>query len=59
MVKSKFVGLRLDENLYNIVADAARHEGESLSELIRRILAQHFASAGQTEADGENKNNEL
>lgn len=52
MNKSKFVGLRLDENLYNIVADAALHEGETLSELIRRILAHHFASAGQTEDDG-------
>ena len=59
MNKSKFVGLRLDENLYNIVADAALHEGESLSELIRRILAQHFASAGQTEDDGESKKYEL
>lgn len=59
MNKSKFVGLRLDENLYNIVADAALHEGESLSELIRRILAQHFASAGKTETDGESKKYEL
>ena len=55
MNKSKFVGLRLDENLYNIVADAALHEGETLSELIRRILAHHFASAGQTKTTGENK----
>jgi negative regulator of replication initiation len=59
MNKSKFIGLRLDEKLYNKLADAALHEGESMSSLIRRILNQHYQTPGKTEGDGGTKNHEL
>lgn len=59
MNKSKFIGLRLDEKMYNKLADVALHEGESLSEVIRRILAQYQYPAGKTESSGRVETDEL